>query len=145
MSQYQKKYLKYKNKYISLKSQVGSANNNNLSCSICLDPLEITDLDINRCINFHYFHRGCITNWCITKPECSCPICRDATGYIPPVVIPNNVSILTLNRANLLERYPNLLNLQEIYLQNNQIQNIDPQTFQNLPALEAIYLSRNQI
>ena len=225
---YQKKYLKYKNKYISLKTQLGSATNVNdvrPDCSICYETIQITD-NVTRCINSHsfhrhciaawcssnprcpcpycndntgyippdvrficeicsnpiekrdltkcgrnrnnegrahYFHRNCITALCISTPECPCPICRDDTGYIPPVVIPPVVrppvlrrsvirppvvirpDIRSLNRTNLLQTFQNLPDFENIYLSRNQIENIDPQTFQNLPNLQQINLNNNRI
>ena len=145
---YKIKYLKYKNKYLILKSQVAGMENlpttHHNECSICQELIGVNN-PVRRCfINDHMFHTECINKW-LTKHN-TCPDCREPFAPpqqpVPPVIPP----LLNLNRANLLVRYPNNLpNLQNLSLTNNQIQNIDPQTFQNLPNLQEIYLHGNQI
>ena len=152
---YQKKYLKYKNKYLSLKTQTGAAtkllpfpstnDNEEFICSICREFIEeeLRDPAVTGCKNNHYVHTACITENCrINRTNCICPICRSDIFY-PPVIIPPDIR--SLNRTNLLQIFQNLPNLQIINFDFKQIENIDPQTFQNLPNLETLSLSFNRI
>ena len=87
---YQEKYLKYKNKYLNLISQVqkGTGRNNNGECGICgdefdkhLSPLyELNYMHLDApayrettcCKNI--FHKDCINRWLANHT--TCPICR---------------------------------------------------------------------
>jgi hypothetical protein len=88
---YQEKYLKYKNKYLNLISQVqkGNGHNNNGTCSICGDefdePYRIPLNELNYmhldapayrettcCKNI--FHKDCINRWLANHT--TCPNCR---------------------------------------------------------------------
>jgi Leucine-rich repeat (LRR) protein len=53
----------------------------------------------------------------------------------------NNNQIQTIDP----QAFQNLPNLQEIHLSGNPIQNIDPQTFQNLPNLRRIWIFNTRI
>ena len=118
-------------------------------CMICMELINAQDEYIT-CTNPHrcIFHFRCINDWLQNNPaNSSCPLCRSAPmamPILPPFVLPSPL-VVTLNRANLLQRYPDLINLETIILSNNGIQNIDAQTFQNLPNLQAIFLDHNQI
>ena len=82
----------------------------------------------------HLFHKECVDEWLATNN--TCPICR--VVFTPP--LPPNVY-----RETLLIHFPNLLILLETDLSNNQIQSIDPSTFQNLTNLQEFGLNNNQI
>ena len=62
---YKEKYLKYKNKYISLKKQLGGALDHlpfpvlDYNCKICYGDIneEIGNSNVVRCENYHIFHK----------------------------------------------------------------------------------------
>lgn len=45
------------------------------SCSICLDEFGPSD-QVNRLFCTHIFHDKCLEQWMLTKPDRTCPICR---------------------------------------------------------------------
>ena len=88
MNNYYKKYLKYKNKYLQLQNQYGSANENKKesaverekqTCGICLDQINdpTVSMSDNRIILHcnHIFHRSCLIN-AYNYKHIRCALCR---------------------------------------------------------------------
>ena len=64
-------------------------------CTICLDPMNVSDnnLKLNEC--GHFFHKECLARW--TKAEC--PICRAPTPRVPRVPQAENLNTRNRQRA----------------------------------------------
>ncbi len=64
-----------------------------ITCSICIDDIDITDnenIKILNCSNKHIFHIVCINNW--LKVNNICPLCREE--------IKNNIQVEEIKENN---------------------------------------------
>jgi hypothetical protein len=117
---YQKKYLKYKSKYLNLvyHDQIGCGRNNNMSCPICTEPFpnppagvdQLTFMHLNTdefrettCCNT-VFHALCINEWIYRNN--TCPNCRHE-----PIDFVDIHPIITINYVSPLSRseYPTVV------------------------------------
>jgi hypothetical protein len=69
---YEKKYLKYKTKFLNFLN--GGTTEN--KCSLCLESLIDDDNTVSILTCCHKFHTKCIKQWFCTEEKKTCPICR---------------------------------------------------------------------
>jgi Leucine-rich repeat (LRR) protein len=160
---YEKKYIKYKNKYKILKSYIGGTLLNGGDCDPLPNPEEedivsrenLLDLCPEERITIQnkcYEVRG-LHNWIIEEnndilPHTQTTITLEekerlvqAYEELPKVFVPN-----ILTRDNLIQIYPNLLQETIINLQYQKYTGIAPDTFgANLPKLNSLFLDNNEI
>jgi len=98
-------------------------------CSICRDPMNVSETGKVELSCSHTFHLGCITRWFSTGGNtCTCPICRaapkekeisaNAAPQVPPIDV-NAANTLAAQRAILQRQRENVR--AQIHLQLNMI------------------------
>ena len=96
------------------------------SCSICRDPMNVSETGKVELSCSHTFHLGCITRWFSTGGNTrTCPICRAApkekeisAPQVPPIDV-NAANALAAQRATLQRQRENVR--AQIHLQLNML------------------------
>ena len=91
---FEKKYLKYKKKYLDLcktaqKLSIGGGVNNNDDCPVCVEPMnaKVGDINFRELDCGHVIHYQCLFDL-IDRSSCGhktlneCPVCREPPRYI---------------------------------------------------------------
>jgi hypothetical protein len=80
-------------------------------CVICIDNIDITDLDISKIDCNHIFHKNCIDEWLNINKKC--PICiQEIQNYKSSIIKDNNIQTIsnTSNTSNTTNRLENRYN-----------------------------------
>jgi Leucine-rich repeat (LRR) protein len=158
---YERKYLKYKNKYKILKSHIGGTLLNGGDCDPLPNPEEEELLTTQNLLDLCSEERITIQNKCYEVRSLYRWIITDNKSILPGIqtditveekqrliqayeVLPKIQNILT--RDKLIKIYPNLLQISDIDLINKGYTDIALGTFgNNLPYLQNLNLNGNKI